>query len=184
MSYCSSCPTEYGGAGARDCRSIVARSGAVDIIVIDSVAALVPRGRNRGRHVGIPTLGCKHGCDVPALRKLAGFNKSKTICIFTKSTSGKNWSNVRKCETTSGGRALKFQPRIRLEFYVEIDSIKQGNELVGNRTRIKVVKNKVAPPFKQCEVDIMYGEGISHEGSLLDIAAENGYCNKSGAWYS
>ena len=171
------------GEQALEIAEALVRSGAVDIIVIDSVAALVPKAEIEG-DMGDSHVGLQARLMSQALRKLAGaLNKSKTICIFINQLREKIGVMFGNPETTPGGRALKFYSSIRLDVR-RIDSIKQGNELVGNRTRIKVVKNKVAPPFKQCEVDIMYGEGISHEGSLLDIAAENDIVNKSGAWYS
>ena len=171
------------GEQALEIAEALVRSGAVDIIVIDSVAALVPKAEIEG-DMGDAHVGLQARLMSQALRKLAGaINKSKTICIFINQLREKVGVMFGNPETTPGGKALKFYSSIRLDVR-RVDSIKQGNELVGNRTRIKVVKNKVAPPFKQCEVDIMYGEGISHEGSLLDIAAENDIVNKSGAWYS
>lgn len=159
------------------------RSGAVDIIVIDSVAALVPKAEIEGE-MGDSHVGLQARLMSQALRKLSGaISKSKTITIFINQLREKVGVMFGNPETTPGGRALKFYSTVRLDVR-RIEAIKNGNDVVGNRTRIKVVKNKVAPPFKQAEVDIMYGEGISKEGSLIDIGVEHDIVNKSGAWYS
>ncbi|RKD24694.1 recombinase RecA [Ammoniphilus oxalaticus] len=171
------------GEQALEIAEALVRSGAVDIVVIDSVAALVPKAEIEG-DMGDSHVGLQARLMSQALRKLAGaINRSKTIAVFINQLREKVGVMFGSPETTPGGRALKFYSSVRLDVR-RIETIKQGNEMVGNRTRIRVVKNKVAPPFKQCEVDIMYGEGISHEGSLLDIASEIDVVTKSGAWYS
>ncbi|HJV45379.1 MAG TPA: recombinase RecA [Bacillota bacterium] len=171
------------GEQALEIAEALVRSGAVDIIVIDSVAALVPKAEIEGE-MGDSHVGLQARLMSQALRKLAGaINKSKTIAIFINQLREKVGVMFGNPEITPGGRALKFYSSVRIDVR-RSDTIKQGNDMVGNRTKIKVVKNKVAPPFKSCEVDIMYGEGISHEGSVLDIAAEVDIVNKSGAWYS
>lgn len=171
------------GEQALEIAEALVRSGAVDIIVIDSVAALVPKAEIEGE-MGDSHVGLQARLMSQALRKLSGaISKSKTIAIFINQLREKVGVMFGNPETTPGGRALKFYSSVRLDVR-RIESIKQGNDLVGNRTRIKVVKNKVAPPFKQAEVDIMYGEGISREGSIIDIGTELEIVNKSGAWYS
>ncbi|WP_305755072.1 recombinase RecA [Paenibacillus zeirhizosphaerae] len=171
------------GEQALEIAEALVRSGAVDIIVIDSVAALVPKAEIEGE-MGDSHVGLQARLMSQALRKLSGaINKSKTIAIFINQLREKVGVMFGNPETTPGGRALKFYSTVRLDVR-RVESLKIGNDIVGNRTRIKVVKNKVAPPFKQAEVDIMYGEGISKEGSLIDIGTELDIVDKSGAWYS
>ena len=171
------------GEQALEITDMLVRSGALDVIVIDSVAALTPRAEIEGE-MGDTHVGLQARLMSQALRKLtANLNKSNTVCIFINQLREKIGVMFGSPETTPGGRALKFYSSVRLDIR-RIESIKDGVEVVGNRTRVKVVKNKVAPPFKQCEFDIMYGKGISREGSLVDIGVDMGVVKKSGAWYT
>ncbi len=164
------------------CEALV-RSGAISIVVIDSVAALVPQAEIEGE-MGDSHVGLQARLMSQALRKLSGIiNKTNTICIFINQLREKVGVMFGNPETTPGGRALKFYSSIRLEIR-RSEQIKTASEIVGNKTNVKVVKNKMAPPFKTCSVDIMYGEGVSTEGELVDLASEAGIVEKSGAWYS
>jgi len=171
------------GEQALEIAEALVRSNAIDIIIIDSVAALVPKAEIDGE-MGDSHVGLHARLMSQAMRKLTGIiSKSRTIVVFINQIREKVGVMFGNPETTTGGRALKFYSSIRLEVR-RSESLKQGNDLIGNRTKIKVVKNKVAPPFKQAEFDIMYGEGISHEGCLVDIGTLFEVINKSGAWYS
>ena len=159
------------------------RSGAIDVLVVDSVAALVPRAEIEGE-MGDSHVGLQARLMSQALRKLTGtINKSKCVVIFIYQLREKVGVMFGNPETTTGGRALKFYSSIRMDVR-RIDSIKQGDEIVGNRTRVKIMKNKVAPPFKQAEFDIMYNEGISRTGNIVDVGVKENIVQKSGAWFS
>ncbi|WP_195989149.1 recombinase RecA [Clostridium sp. D53t1_180928_C8] len=171
------------GEQALEITEALIRSNAIDVIVVDSVAALVPRAEIEGE-MGDSHIGLQARLMSQALRKItAAINKSKCIVIFINQLREKIGIMFGNPETTAGGRALKFYASVRLDIR-KIDTIKNGDTFLGNRTRVKVIKNKVAPPFKQAEFDIMYNEGISREGNLIDVGVNEGIVEKSGAWFS
>ncbi len=171
------------GEQALEIMDMLIRSGAIDIVVIDSVAALVPKAEIEGE-MGDSHVGLQARLMSQALRKITGaLNQSGTTAIFINQLREKIGVFFGSPETTTGGKALKFYASVRLDIR-RIETLKEGTEAVGNRTRVKVVKNKMAPPFKQAEFDILYGVGISREGSLIDMGVEHGFVRKSGAWYT
>ncbi|GAA3811675.1 recombinase RecA [Cellulomonas soli] len=171
------------GEQALEIMDMLIRSGAIDIVVIDSVAALVPKAEIEGE-MGDSHVGLQARLMSQALRKITGaLNSSGTTAIFINQLREKIGVFFGSPETTTGGKALKFYASVRMDIR-RIETLKEGTEAVGNRTRVKVVKNKMAPPFKQAEFDILYGVGISREGSLIDMGVEHGFVRKSGAWYT
>ncbi len=171
------------GEQALEIADILVRSGAIDIIVIDSVAALVPRAEIEGE-MGDSHMGLQARLMSQALRKLTGtISKSMTILVFINQIRMKIGVMFGNPETTTGGNALKFYSSVRLDIR-RIAAIKHGQDVIGNRTRVRIVKNKVAPPFREVEFDLIYGEGISREGDVLDLAVDSGIVEKTGTWYS
>jgi recombination protein RecA len=171
------------GEQALEITDMLVRSGGVDVVVVDSVAALTPKAEIEG-DMGDSHMGLQARLMSQALRKLTGnIKRSNTMVIFINQIRMKIGVMFGNPETTTGGNALKFYASVRLDIR-RIGAIKRGDEVVGNETRVKVVKNKVAPPFKQCEFEILYGEGSSREGELIDLGVKLGYVNKAGAWYS